>query len=76
MGNFASSELNEWLIVIKDGQMIKSGIGLKTTINPFTETIAKFPSGVKKIEFSANQVSSWVVKSPVLVCLLVYCLYN
>jgi regulator of protease activity HflC (stomatin/prohibitin superfamily) len=57
MGNFVSSELNEWLIVIKDGSVIKCGIGMKTRVNPFTDTVAKFPSGIRKLEFSANQVS-------------------
>lgn len=36
---------NEWVIVIKDGKMIRSGVGLKTLVLP-TETYVKFPSKV------------------------------
>lgn len=47
---------NEWVLVIKDGKMIRSGVGLKTLVFP-TETYVKFPSKVEKVEFRAENVT-------------------
>jgi uncharacterized membrane protein YqiK len=57
MGNYASSNANEWLIVIENGELKRAGIGLKTFYSPLTQTLAKFPSSVQKVTFSAEQVS-------------------
>jgi hypothetical protein len=43
--------------VISNGELRKSGIGLKTFYNPIVSTVAKFPSAVAKVSFSAQQVS-------------------
>ncbi|GMI32855.1 hypothetical protein TrCOL_g9907 [Triparma columacea] len=51
------ANLNEWMIVIRDGKMTKCGVGLRTHVNPFKDTVAKFPSSVRKVTFSAQQVS-------------------
>ena len=45
------------MIVIRDGKMTKCGVGLRTHVNPFKDTVAKFPSSVRKVTFSAQQVS-------------------
>jgi len=45
------------MIVIKDGELIRSGIGLKTWYNFMSSTVAKFPSSVSRVTFSANQTS-------------------
>jgi hypothetical protein len=39
------SEPNEWLLVIRDGKMIKAGVGLKTFVG-LADSIVKFPSKV------------------------------
>lgn len=43
---------NEWVLVIRDGKMVKAGIGLKTLVFP-NETYVKFPSKVEKVAFKA-----------------------
>lgn len=40
-----SSKADEWLLVIRDGKLVKSGVGLKTLIG-FTDTVVKFPSKI------------------------------
>lgn len=52
-----SAGLNEWLIVIENGEMKKAGIGMKTFYNPMSTTVATFPSSVTKVQFSAEQIS-------------------
>ena len=53
---FDSALPNEWLLVIKDGQMIKCGVGI-SVFRGFNETVVKFPSLLNKVSFSAEQVS-------------------
>ena len=48
---------NEWMLVIKNGEMTKAGIGLRTWTNPFTESVTKFPSRLETIHFEAQQVT-------------------
>lgn len=45
---FVESEPNEWLLVIRDGKLIKAGVGLKTFIG-ITDTYVKFPSKVERV---------------------------
>lgn len=42
---WVQSEADEWLLVIRDGKMIKAGIGMKTLIG-LSDTVVKFPSRV------------------------------
>ena len=53
---FVESEPNEWLLVIRDGKLVKAAVGLKTFIG-ITDTFVKFPSRVERVEFSANNVT-------------------
>ncbi len=53
---FVESQPNEWLLVIRDGKLIKAGVGLKTFIG-ITDTYVKFPSKVEQVEFTANNVT-------------------
>lgn len=43
---------DEWVLVIRDNKLVESGVGLTTIRGPF-DTIARFPSKVQKIQFSA-----------------------
>ena len=45
---FVESEPNEWLLVIRDGKMIKGGVGLKTFLG-ITDSLVKFPSKVSQV---------------------------
>ncbi|MCY3412321.1 MAG: SPFH domain-containing protein [Candidatus Heimdallarchaeota archaeon] len=47
---------NEWVLVIKDGKMKKSGIGLRT-FRKLGETVVKFPSLLNKVTFKADNVT-------------------
>ena len=42
---WVSSMADEWLLVIRDGKLVKAGIGLKTFVG-FNDTVVKFPSKV------------------------------
>lgn len=47
---------NEWLVVIRNGKMVKAGVGLKTWAN-LMDTIVTFPSKVERVYFTANNVT-------------------
>lgn len=51
------SKANEWLIVMRDGQMVKCGIGLQTWVMPWDQTVS-FPSLINEVNFSAQQVTA------------------
>jgi hypothetical protein len=42
--------------VIRDGKMVKAGVGLKTFVG-LTDAVVKFPSKVERVEFSAMNVT-------------------
>jgi hypothetical protein len=47
---------NEWVVVINNGEHVRSGIGLNFYKMPW-DTVAKFPSGVRECQFNAMQVT-------------------
>ena len=51
------SKANEWMLVIRNGELVKSGIGLACWVMPGDQTI-KFPSLINKLTFKAQQVSA------------------
>eukprot|EP00484_Ammonia_sp_Unknown_P017091 CAMPEP_0197027210 /NCGR_PEP_ID=MMETSP1384-20130603/7163_1 /TAXON_ID=29189 /ORGANISM="Ammonia sp." /LENGTH=364 /DNA_ID=CAMNT_0042456021 /DNA_START=26 /DNA_END=1120 /DNA_ORIENTATION=- len=53
---FEAAEPNEWLLLIKDGELKSCGIGTQV-FRGFNETVVKFPSLLNKVSFSAQQVS-------------------
>lgn len=53
---FIEAEPNEWLVVIRNGQQQKAGVGLKTFLG-LTDSYVKFPSKVEQVEFKANNVT-------------------
>lgn len=53
---WVESQPDEWLLVVRDGKLVKAGIGLKTFIG-FTDTVVRFPSRLEKVYFSANNVT-------------------
>ena len=46
------SKANEWMLVIRNGELVKSGIGLACWVMPGDQTI-KFPSLINKLTFKA-----------------------
>ena len=54
---WVESKANEWMLVIRNGELLKSGIGLATWIMPGDQTI-KFPSLINQVKFTAQQVSA------------------
>lgn len=48
---------NEWMMIIRNGEVIKSSVGLCTWRYP-GDQIVTFPSQLNKLHFSAEQVSS------------------
>ena len=53
---WVESDPNEWLLIIRDGKLLKAGVGLKTFIG-LTDSYVKFPSKVEQISFRANNVT-------------------
>ena len=53
---WVESEPDEWMLVIRDGKLLKAGIGLKTFIG-FTDTVVRFPSRLETVYFSARNVT-------------------
>ena len=53
---FASSEPNQWMLVIRNGRVIKSGVGINSYIY-WGDKVVKFPSRINKVKFSAQQVT-------------------
>ena len=50
------SNPNEWLLVIRSGNLARAGVGLKTFVTPY-DTVVRFPSRVERISFDANNVT-------------------
>jgi hypothetical protein len=46
--HWVESQPNEWLLVIRNGKMLKAGVGLKTFIG-VSDTVVRFPSKVEKV---------------------------
>jgi len=49
---YIESQANEWLIIIRNGEMIKKGIGLCTWKMPNDQHV-KFPSLINQVNFKA-----------------------
>jgi len=47
---------NEWILVMRGGNMVKAAIGLKTFIGPFDQ-IARFPAKIHRVSFRTEQVT-------------------
>ena len=56
MENQVIGEPNEWVVVLRDGKQIHAQQGLNCFKRP-NDTVAKFPSGVREINFNAMQVT-------------------
>lgn len=53
---YIESNANEWLIIIRNGEMVKKGIGLCTWKMPYDQHV-KFPSLIHQVNFKAQQVT-------------------
>ena len=49
---FVQAEANEWLLVIRNGELLKKGIGLSTWTWPGDQTVS-FPSLINQVNFTA-----------------------
>lgn len=54
--NMEFSNPNEWLLVIKDGKLIKAGVGIYV-FKGFNSAVVKFPSLMQTIDFCADNVT-------------------
>ena len=54
--SYRSSTPNEWMLVIRNGQLHKCGIGIHSFIS-LGDQIVKFPSKINKVKFTAQQVT-------------------
>ena len=57
MFRYVTSEPNEWMLVLRNGKVIRSGIGISGFIS-FGDRVVKFPSKINKVKFSAQQVTN------------------
>ena len=53
---FVTSEPNEWMLVIRNGKVTKSGVGISSYIY-LGDKVVKFPSRINKVKFTAQQVT-------------------
>eukprot|EP00485_Elphidium_margaritaceum_P023492 CAMPEP_0202712718 /NCGR_PEP_ID=MMETSP1385-20130828/44470_1 /ASSEMBLY_ACC=CAM_ASM_000861 /TAXON_ID=933848 /ORGANISM="Elphidium margaritaceum" /LENGTH=408 /DNA_ID=CAMNT_0049372829 /DNA_START=34 /DNA_END=1260 /DNA_ORIENTATION=+ len=53
---FITAQPNEWLLVIKDGELKQAGIGI-STFRGVNDVVVRFPSLLNKVTFTAQQVS-------------------
>lgn len=51
-----TSEPNEWMLVLRNGEPVRAGIGISHYIR-WGDKVAKFPSKLNKVSFSAEQVT-------------------
>lgn len=50
------AEAQEWMIVLRNGEMLKAGVGMKTVVWP-GETCITFPGKLREVRFTAEQVT-------------------
>jgi small-conductance mechanosensitive channel len=55
--SWVTSNANEWLLITENGKMVKAGVGLKT-FKTISQTAVRFSNSIRKIEFSADQVTN------------------
>jgi flotillin len=53
---FHTSEPNEWMLIVRDGRVIESGVGI-SGFAKYSDTVVKFPSKINKVKFTAQQVT-------------------
>jgi len=56
MSQSVVGEPNEWVCIMRDGEAVKSGIGLSCFKSPF-DSVAKFSSKLVKVEVTTLQVT-------------------
>lgn len=54
---WVESQANEWLLIIRDGNLKKKGIGLCSWTFP-GDQVVRFPSLINQVNFTAQQVSA------------------
>jgi uncharacterized membrane protein YqiK len=54
---WVEGKANEWILVIRNGKLIKKGVGMATMTLP-GDQVVKFPTMVGQVNFVAEQVSS------------------
>lgn len=51
--HFKEAKADEWMLIMRNGEMRKAGIGLKEVIWP-QETCITFPSRLQQVDFTAE----------------------
>lgn len=54
--SFVSSKPNEWLLVIRNGRVVCSGVGASYYVQ-LGDQVVKFPSRINRFKFSASQIT-------------------
>lgn len=56
---FVSADPDEWMLVVRDGEVISAGVGISRFIRK-GDQVVKFPSKINKVNFAAQQVTKEV----------------
>ena len=56
-GRFVKSMPNEWMIIMRDGKLVKLGIGISSYVGWY-DTVVRFPSQINKVSFTMKQLTS------------------
>ena len=54
---YVESQANEWLLIIRNGEMLKKGVGLCTWKMPYDQHV-RIPSLINQVNFKAEQVTA------------------
>ena len=57
MSLWVDGKPNEWVMIMRNGQMVKAAVGLRCFKGPFDQ-VATFPAKVYKVNFETEQVTS------------------
>ena len=55
-GLYVEGSANEWVLIIRNGRMVKAGVGLSCFRGPMDQ-VARFPSKVNKVTFMSDQMT-------------------
>merc|ERR1712046_69959 len=53
---WVEGKVDEWVVIMRGGDMVKAGIGLKTFKGPFDQ-VARFPAKINRVNFQTENVT-------------------
>lgn len=57
MSLFVDGKPNEWVLIMRNGKMVKAAVGMRCFKGPFDQ-VARFPAKIYKVDFTTEQVTN------------------